>query len=109
MLGDFTVTHNTGKTYQTLAAAACTPNAPVIGAGNAGGDPETVAVIGGTGDLGTGLASRWAKAGYDLVIVETPGGGGHGDPRRRKTVAEDVANGKVSAEAAGKLYGWSKV
>lgn len=44
----------------------------------------------------------------DRVIVETPGGGGHGDPRRRKTVAEDVANGKVSAEAAGKLYGWSK-
>lgn len=44
----------------------------------------------------------------DRVIVETPGGGGYGDPRRRKTVAEDVANGKVSAEAAGKLYGWSK-
>ena len=32
-----------------------------------------------------------------------------GDPRWRKTVVEDVANGKVSAEAAGKLYGWSKV
>ncbi len=44
----------------------------------------------------------------DRVIVETPGGGGHGDPRRRKTVAEDVANGKVSAEAAGKFYGWSE-
>lgn len=44
----------------------------------------------------------------DRVIVETPGGGGYGDPRRRKTVADDVANGKVSAEAAGKLYGWSK-
>lgn len=28
----------------------------------------TVAVIGGTGDLGTGLARRWAKAGYALVI-----------------------------------------
>jgi N-methylhydantoinase B/oxoprolinase/acetone carboxylase alpha subunit len=42
----------------------------------------------------------------DRVIVETPGGGGYGDPRRRKVVAEDVANGKVSAEAAGQLYGW---
>ena len=28
----------------------------------------TLAVIGGTGDLGTGLARRWAKAGYSLVI-----------------------------------------
>jgi NADPH-dependent F420 reductase len=28
----------------------------------------TVAVIGGTGDLGTGLARRWAKAGYGLII-----------------------------------------
>ncbi|MGE0700976.1 MAG: NADPH-dependent F420 reductase [Hyphomicrobiaceae bacterium] len=28
----------------------------------------TIAVIGGTGDLGTGLARRWAKAGYPLVI-----------------------------------------
>ncbi len=27
-----------------------------------------VAVIGGTGDLGTGLARRWAKAGYPLLI-----------------------------------------
>lgn len=28
----------------------------------------TLAIIGGTGDLGTGLARRWAKAGYALVI-----------------------------------------
>lgn len=28
----------------------------------------TVAVIGGTGDLGSGLARRWAKAGYPLII-----------------------------------------
>lgn len=31
-------------------------------------DKPTIAVIGGTGDLGTGLARRWAKAGYPLVI-----------------------------------------
>ena len=31
-------------------------------------DKPTIAVIGGTGDLGTGLARRWAKAGYTLVI-----------------------------------------
>ncbi|MBS0240671.1 MAG: NADPH-dependent F420 reductase [Proteobacteria bacterium] len=28
----------------------------------------TIAVIGGTGDLGTGLARRWAKAGYPIVL-----------------------------------------
>jgi len=28
----------------------------------------TLAILGGTGDLGTGLARRWAKAGYSLVI-----------------------------------------
>lgn len=31
-------------------------------------DKPIIAVIGGTGDLGTGLARRWAKAGYPLVI-----------------------------------------
>ena len=28
----------------------------------------TIAILGGTGDLGTGLARRWAKAGYTLLI-----------------------------------------
>lgn len=28
----------------------------------------TIAVIGGTGDLGTGLARRWAKAGYAVIL-----------------------------------------
>ncbi len=28
----------------------------------------TIAVIGGTGALGSGLALRWAKAGYDVII-----------------------------------------
>jgi len=29
---------------------------------------STIAIIGGTGALGTGLARRWARAGYDIVI-----------------------------------------
>lgn len=29
---------------------------------------ETIAIIGGTGSLGTGLARRWARAGYNIVI-----------------------------------------
>ncbi|MGI9286464.1 MAG: NADPH-dependent F420 reductase [Pseudomonadales bacterium] len=28
----------------------------------------TIAILGGTGDLGTGLARRWTKAGYRIVI-----------------------------------------
>lgn len=30
--------------------------------------PETIALLGGTGDLGTGLALRWARAGHAIVI-----------------------------------------
>lgn len=29
---------------------------------------ETIAILGGTGDLGTGLARRWAQAGYGIAI-----------------------------------------
>ena len=28
----------------------------------------TVAILGGTGDLGTGLARRWTQAGYRVII-----------------------------------------
>jgi NADPH-dependent F420 reductase len=31
-------------------------------------DRPTIAVIGGTGDLGSGLAARWAAAGYPIVL-----------------------------------------
>ena len=29
---------------------------------------KTIAILGGTGDLGTGLARRWAQAGYEVII-----------------------------------------
>ena len=29
---------------------------------------ESIAILGGTGDLGTGLAIRWAKVGHEIVI-----------------------------------------
>ena len=32
------------------------------------GAKETIAILGGTGDLGTGLAMRWARAGHRIVI-----------------------------------------
>jgi predicted dinucleotide-binding enzyme len=31
-------------------------------------DTPTIAIIGGTGDLGSGLARLWARAGYPIVI-----------------------------------------
>lgn len=45
----------------------------------------------------------------DRVIVQTPGGGGYGDVQDRspEAIAQDVANGRVSAEAAAALYGYS--
>jgi len=43
----------------------------------------------------------------DRVVVETPGGGGIGDPKRRdrEAVARDVKNGIVSPEQAKTVYG----
>lgn len=32
------------------------------------GSGETIAILGGTGDLGTGLAIRWSKAGHRIII-----------------------------------------
>jgi N-methylhydantoinase B len=41
--------------------------------------------------------------------LELPGGGGFGDPRRRdrRRVAEDLAEGLISREAAERDYGWA--
>ena len=43
----------------------------------------------------------------DRLLVESPGGGGYGDPRRRerRRVREDLANGKISAATAREVYG----
>ncbi|HEX2386554.1 MAG TPA: hypothetical protein VHL99_08320, partial [Candidatus Binatia bacterium] len=43
----------------------------------------------------------------DVVRLETPGGGGLGNPREREPehVLNDVRNGYVSVEKARELYG----
>ncbi len=43
----------------------------------------------------------------DVVVIETAGGGGYGDPREREVgrVVEDVLNGLVSVEQAVRQYG----
>jgi N-methylhydantoinase B len=45
----------------------------------------------------------------DRLVVETPGGGGLGDPRQRApdAVARDIQAGLVSPEASAKVYGQS--
>jgi N-methylhydantoinase B len=45
----------------------------------------------------------------DRVVVETPGGGGIGDPKKRtrEKIARDVEYGLVSAEEAQKVYGYT--
>lgn len=52
-----------------------------------------------------GLEQVHLKAG-DVVRVEQSGGGGWGDPRHRsdQAVLDDVANGFVSTESAGRIY-----
>ena len=43
----------------------------------------------------------------DVLVIESGGGGGYGDPRERPraTVADDVRNGYVTREAAQRDYG----
>jgi N-methylhydantoinase B len=43
----------------------------------------------------------------DRIIIETSGGGGYGDPKQRELefIYKDVREGKVSREAAEKVYG----
>jgi len=45
----------------------------------------------------------------ESVRIETPGGGGYGEPsaRPRARVAQDLADGKISAETARADYGLS--
>jgi N-methylhydantoinase B len=43
----------------------------------------------------------------EIYVHRTAGGGGWGDPRRRDpaAIADDVADGKVTPEAARRVYG----
>jgi N-methylhydantoinase B len=45
----------------------------------------------------------------DRVILETPGGGGIGDPvkRSREAVARDLKNGLITEQQATDVYGLS--
>ena len=50
-------------------------------------DKPTIAIVGGTGDLGSGLARLWARAGYPIVI-------GSRDKQKAEAIARELcANG----------------
>jgi N-methylhydantoinase B len=51
-------------------------------------------------------AQHWMRP-EERVVIQTPGGGGFGDPRERDPdhVSDDVAAGRVSREAAARVYG----
>ncbi len=67
-----------------------------------------LAILGGTGDLGTGLARRWAQAGYRVIIgsrTEEKAGQAAGDLRevmaaRGVSVAVESMENLAAAEAA---------
>ena len=60
--------------------------------------PLSIAVIGGTGALGAGLAMRWARAGHDVVV-------GSRDPSRATEAAQRLNRdaGTATIRGAGNL------
>lgn len=54
----------------------------------------TLAILGGSGALGGGLARRWARAGYQLVI-------GSRDPAKAETVAAEIRTASGSTAITG--------
>lgn len=62
---------------------------------------EKVAIIGGTGDLGFGLAQRWAKAGVSLIIGSREAAkADEAAGRIRASIAEANITGAANADAA---------
>jgi N-methylhydantoinase B len=71
-----------------------------------GGSGQLGAVHLGSGALLKAKGRQTIPAG-DTLVLEMPGGGGHGNPRNRdpQLVADDVRNGFVSVERARSDYG----
>lgn len=57
-------------------------------------DRPSLAIIGGTGALGMGLAMRWAAAGYSVVL-------GSRSSERAKAAARDIESGKGAPPVRG--------
>jgi len=60
-----------------------------------------IAIVGGTGDLGTGLARRWTKAGYSIVIgSRAPDKAEAAANALNEWAGRETARGSSNAEAA---------
>jgi N-methylhydantoinase B len=75
--------------------------------GRGGGQPGAPGRVTLRSGRPIGPKGRQTVPGGDMIRLELPGGGGHGDPRRRDPaqVAADVADGLVSRESAERDYG----
>ena len=75
--------------------------------GRGGGQPGAPGWVTLRSGRPIGPKGRQTVPGGDMIRLELPGGGGHGDPRRRDPtqVAADVADGLVSRESAERDYG----
>lgn len=64
------------------------------GAGAAPGEIRTIGILGGTGKLGSGLARRWARAGYRVLVGSRDGGRADEAARKlRESVPRGAGNG----------------
>lgn len=59
-------------------------------------DRPTIGIIGGTGDLGSGLAKRWAGAGYTVIV-------GSRSREKAEAAARELGNGSASVRGDDNL------
>ena len=94
--------------YSVLSDRAVIPPYGVAGGAAAAPVRVSVRTADAERDLATpGKATGMALRGGSIVVMQSAGGGGYGDPLARDParVAEDVRAGYVSAESARKDYG----
>lgn len=68
--------------------------------------PDDLDALGGEQTTAQCMSAGELKQG-DVLYLHCQGGGGYGDPIRREplAVATDLRNGKITADAAGRIYG----
>jgi len=129
MMDEYAMIPDSGGAGRTRGGLAIAKQIRAVGPGivfSARSDSHTVGVAAGVDGGGDGRRARLirnfgtpqaeelfsktaniALAPGDSVRIETPGGGGYGAPaeRLRTRIEQDLADGKISAEAARKDYG----